>query len=106
MDIDSPMLIILFSTGFMYVLGGLIVFLKPPKTINALYGYRTNRSMRNQKIWDYAQILGSKAMIFGGLIMISIGLISSVLNIKPNYSLLFGIFILMLVTVIIIIITE
>ena len=30
-------------------------FLKhPPKTINALYGYRTARSMKNQETWDFA----------------------------------------------------
>ena len=26
----------------------------PPKKINDLYGYRTNRSMRNQDCWDFA----------------------------------------------------
>ena len=30
-------------------------FLKhPPKTINALYGYRTARSMKNQETWNFA----------------------------------------------------
>lgn len=26
----------------------------PPKKINHLYGYRTNRSMRNQECWEFA----------------------------------------------------
>jgi hypothetical protein len=32
-----------------------LVFLKfPPKNINSIYGYRTARSMKSQKIWDAA----------------------------------------------------
>ena len=27
----------------------------PPKKVNALYGYRTKRSMKNQTNWDFAQ---------------------------------------------------
>lgn len=47
---------------FMLVLG--IVFLKfPPKKINYLYGYRTNRSMKTQEVWDAANIFSAKALI-------------------------------------------
>ena len=28
---------------------------KPPKKINSLHGYRTDRSMRDQQSWDFAQ---------------------------------------------------
>lgn len=31
--------------------------------MNALYGYRTNRSMKNQESWDYAQIYSSSLMV-------------------------------------------
>lgn len=27
---------------------------KPPKDVNALYGYRTSMSMKNQETWDFA----------------------------------------------------
>lgn len=33
---------------------GLICKFRPPKNINSLYGYRTARSMKSQKTWDYA----------------------------------------------------
>ncbi len=32
-----------------------ILRLFPPRKINRLYGYRTKRSMQNQKKWDFAQ---------------------------------------------------
>ena len=32
---------------------------RPPQKINALHGYRTSRSMKNQQTWDYAhQVCG------------------------------------------------
>ncbi|MEJ1221650.1 SdpI family protein [Sediminicola sp. 1XM1-17] len=42
--------------------------LYPPKKINALYGYRTRRSMANQLIWDYANKIGSKMFIKVGIV--------------------------------------
>ena len=27
----------------------------PPREVNALFGYRTSRSMKNQETWDFAQ---------------------------------------------------
>lgn len=27
----------------------------PPRKVNTLFGYRTNRSMKNQETWDFAQ---------------------------------------------------
>ena len=32
-----------------------IMFKFPPKKPNALYGYRTNRSMKSQQTWEFAQ---------------------------------------------------
>ena len=37
------------------------VFVKnPPKTINAIVGYRTSRSMRNQDTWNFAHLYCGK----------------------------------------------
>ncbi len=35
----------------------------PPKKINGLYGYRTPRSMKNQKNWDAAQRYSSRLLL-------------------------------------------
>lgn len=34
---------------------GVIYRFRPPKEINRISGYRTRKSMRSQKTWDYAQ---------------------------------------------------
>ena len=50
----------LFFTAMDLLIPGIMVgigtrFLKhPPGTINAWYGYRTARSMKNQETWDFA----------------------------------------------------
>ena len=44
---------------------------KPPKEINGLYGYRTPRAMKNQKIWEYAQVYSAKVMMkYGGYFLL------------------------------------
>lgn len=46
-----------------------IIFYKyPPKTINHVYGYRTNRSMRSQPAWDEAQRFSSRWMLIMAII--------------------------------------
>ena len=50
----------LFFTAMDLLIPGIMVgigarFLKhPPRTVNAWYGYRTARSMKNQETWDFA----------------------------------------------------
>ena len=62
--------------GFLLVMIGVIFKEFPPKKINSIYGYRTNKSMINQKTWDYSQKVGAMSFIYTGLL---IGLIGSVL---------------------------
>src|SRR5690349_20871726 len=48
---------VLIVIAILYALGVLIsviTYLKPPRKINGLYGFRTDTSMKNQSNWDYA----------------------------------------------------
>lgn len=44
----------LLTPGLMMLVGW-ITWKHPPKDINALYGYRTSRSMKSQETWRFAQ---------------------------------------------------
>jgi uncharacterized membrane protein len=67
----NPLFITLGSCGFIFIVMGFIMSKKPPKEINHLYGYRTPRAMKNQKIWDYAQVYSAKVMIkYGGYFLL------------------------------------
>jgi uncharacterized membrane protein len=67
----NPLFITLGSCGIIFIVMGFIMSKKPPKEINHLYGYRTPRAMKNQKIWDYAQVYSAKVMMkYGGYFLL------------------------------------
>lgn len=75
----------LFANGIIslvFVLGGLITLVFPPKEINSLYGYRTTRSMKSIEAWVAANRFASKVMIVGGIDLFLIGLILYWANVK------------------------
>jgi uncharacterized membrane protein len=57
-----------FIFGFIFLILGLLMLKFPPKSINAIYGYRTTNSMSNIEKWHYSQkysaILMCKLAIF------------------------------------------
>jgi uncharacterized membrane protein len=58
------------------ILVGLLLKFKPPRKINGIYGYRTTRSMKSQKTWDYAQRRIGALWLYIGVILYSIIIIS------------------------------
>ena len=72
---NNPLFLIPALTGFIFIVAGFIQYKFPPKSINAFYGYRTNKSMRNQKSWDFAQLYSSKLMMKLGLMLTLMGMI-------------------------------
>ncbi|MFN4122669.1 MAG: SdpI family protein [Flavobacteriales bacterium] len=57
------------NCGIIFIIAGFILLKRPPKKINYLYGYRTNRSMRDQQSWDFAQIYSGRKMIQYGFLL-------------------------------------
>lgn len=47
-----------------------------PQKINALYGYRTSRSMKNQQTWDYAHQVCGKLWFRAGAVMLPLSLLA------------------------------
>lgn len=62
--------IIHISIAFLIILIPLFFFYRPPKKMNGLYGYRTPRSMENQKYWDMAQRYASKLFLQSSILTI------------------------------------
>lgn len=58
----TPYYYVLSVNGLLFILS-IIFYFFPPKKINALYGYRTNRSMLNQDIWDFANYFCAKQFL-------------------------------------------
>ena len=61
--------------GLLLVILGVIYATYPPKKINHIYGYRTKRSMANQRVWDYANKIGARMILWVGLVCTAMGAI-------------------------------
>lgn len=59
-------LFVLLSFGVAFALGGLAMLCFPPKHINSFYGYRTSRSCKSQRNWDFAQRHCARMMAWTG----------------------------------------
>lgn len=64
---------LLLITGVGLLFASLILKSQSPD-INNLYGYRTKRSMSNQKMWDFAQKYSAKVFLRIAILNIIIGL--------------------------------
>ncbi|RAW12076.1 hypothetical protein DC345_22380 [Paenibacillus taichungensis] len=61
--------------GVCYFILGLMVYKKPPKRINGIYGYRTPRAMSNPELWEEAQRYSANLMMQFGVIITVFGII-------------------------------
>ena len=63
----NPITYVLTTNGLLFLLS--IIFWKfPPKKINKWYGYRTHKTMLNQKIWDFSNTIFTKnLLIYSGI---------------------------------------
>ena len=58
---------ILSVNGLLFVLS-IVFYFFPPKKINGLYGYRTNKTIKNDIIWQYANsFFGRHLLLYAGV---------------------------------------
>ncbi|MFC5527971.1 SdpI family protein [Cohnella yongneupensis] len=72
-------IILSFVIGSIFYLSGVLLLKYPPKSINALYGYRTFRSMKNQDLWNEGNNYSAEIMKTNGLIIMIMGILLSIL---------------------------
>lgn len=58
----------------------LIYFVFPPKKVNIIYGYRTSRTLQNDKIFSYANKYASKYMLVLSVLNTIVNLFLILLN--------------------------
>lgn len=63
---------------------GRMMMKNPPKTINRVFGYRTSRSMKNQEMWDFAQVYCGKLWWKIGWIMLPFSVLGMLPGIGKN----------------------
>ena len=57
----------------------ILMYKRPPKKVNWFVGYRTRKSMKNEKVWEEANRYCGKLWIIIGLAMIVIAVLLNVL---------------------------
>ena len=102
MIIENP----LFLIGLIFIVAGFILYKFPPKTINTLYGYRSKRSMRTQKSWDFAQLYSSKLMMQLGLLYVLVGSIGFIYKPSETIAAIIAIALLIVIAAIVIVKVE
>ncbi|ARX65881.1 MULTISPECIES: SdpI family protein [Bacillus] len=70
--------------GIIFILTAIIFQKNPPTDINAAYGYRTKRSMKNKELWDAGNRYSVEVMKQNGFIMMLIGSVISILFRYPH----------------------
>lgn len=58
----NPFYYVLSINGLLFLFS-LIFYFFPPKKINAIYGYRTNKSIKNDVIWQFANRVFTKEFL-------------------------------------------
>lgn len=75
MDLLIPLTMICFGNLFIK---------KPPKTINAIFGYRTSMSCKNQDTWNFAHKYCGKLWFVCGLVFVQITAVAMLCVIGMN----------------------
>ncbi|MEC2456798.1 SdpI family protein [Bacillus cereus] len=70
--------------GTIFILSAIVLQKNPPTDINAAYGYRTKRSMKNKELWDAGNRYSAEVMKQNGFIMMLIGSVISILFRYPH----------------------
>ncbi len=83
---DLPFIII----GIILMVTGIVLYKFPPKKINGFYGYRTNRSMKSQESWDFAQKYSAKELIKFSSLLLIVSIIGISLEVNETLSISVG----------------
>ncbi len=107
MNLENPFFLTLVLSGVSFIVSGIIMLKYPPKKINGFYGYRTSKSMKNQKAWDFSQLYASELMVKYGIIMCLLSLFGffNIITISV-FNMFFSIGILIVLCVLLIVQTE
>ena len=70
----------IYIIPLMIIIVGYLMYKYPPKKINWIVGYRTPKSMQNEKSWKLANMLCGRLWIYTGLVLFAMSLVISILE--------------------------
>ncbi len=106
LPLENPLFLIPAMTGVIFIIVGIIMLKFPPKEINALYGYRTKSSMKNNERWAFAQKYSAKETIKLGALLTLSGLLGFFFNPPGITGMFIGLGLMILAAVLLVIRVE
>lgn len=70
---------VIYIIPILITLIGVLMYKRPPKKVNWFVGYRTRKSMKNEKVWEKANRYCGKLWIVIGLAMIVVAILLNIL---------------------------
>ena len=70
---------VIYIIPILITLIGVLMYKRPPKKINWFVGYRTRKSMKNEKVWEKANRYCGKLWIIIGVAMVMVVLLLNIL---------------------------
>jgi uncharacterized membrane protein len=104
--LENSLFVLPFSTGLVFIIAGLIMKHFPPKKINLLYGYRSNRSMRSKENWNFAQQFSMVLMIKLGVVLMLLSFLGLLFNFGEKSNIILGFVFLFSMVFLLIFLTE
>lgn len=80
----NPYYYVLSINGLLFLFSVLFYFF-PPKKVNSFYGYRTNKAIQNQDIWDFANSFFNKQLLIYSVISLAGALLLVYINPKITW---------------------
>lgn len=106
MIVINDLTILVALVGTIFIVGGLVLSVFPPRNINMVYGYRTATSMKNINTWKSANRYAAKVMMTVGLMLNMLGVIASFLPDMGNAGVLLGVLLIIVSAIMIVVQTE
>lgn len=75
----NPYYYVLSVNGLLFAFS-IVFYLIPPKQISSLYGYRTEKAMKNKDIWNFANSFFTKQLLLYSGISLVFGLLMAYIN--------------------------
>jgi len=104
--IDGPFASMSIFFGIILISIGILFKVKPPESINSIYGFRTPSSMKDQAHWDYAHQYSAKLSIYLGLACMAASSLGRFLQLSEITETFVGVGWLILISIILIYRTE
>jgi len=81
----NPYVYVLSVNGLLFFFSVVFYFF-PPRKINSFYGYRTNRSMLNEEIWNFSNSQFNAIFVkYAGISFIFAMIFASIVNVEISW---------------------